>query len=94
MTDRINPTWIIQTLIAVLISVTAYMANNQFELIKSHYTAIQVDVKQLRADMTALEIGLRGNRFTEHDWNRERKKLDEELKAIREDIERLEDHEH
>lgn len=86
---KLNPSWVIQSAIAVLLALIGYMGNVQMELIKTQYNSIQVDVKQLRADFTALEIGLRGNRFTDQDWKVERNRLDKQLDEIRNDIRNL-----
>ena len=89
--EMLKPSFLVQTVIAVLLAVIGYMANAQFNYLGTQYAALQVDLKQLRADFTALEIGLRGDRFTRTDWTRERKALEEDLDEIRADIARLEE---
>ena len=87
----LQPHFLVQSLIAALLAVIGYMANAQFDYLATQYGALQLEMKQLRADFTALEIGLRGDRFTRSDWLKERKDLENQLDEIREDIAKLEE---
>lgn len=89
--EMLKPSFLVQTFIAALLAVIGYMANAQFNLLGTQYATLQVELKQLRADFTALEIGLRGDRFTRTDWTRERQQLEEDLDEIRADIAALEE---
>lgn len=86
----VNPSWIIQGMIFVLLAVAGYFIDDKLGIITDEMQFSRIERQQLRADMTALELGIRGNRFTSQDWQREKDKLDKEIETINERIRELE----
>lgn len=92
MEDKIliNPSWIIQSLILGLLAVSGYFINGTMQSISQEISLSRIERAQIRADLSALEIGLRGDRFTLSDWNREADKLEKEHDSIKERLRQLE----
>lgn len=86
----VNPSWIIQGMIFVLLAVAGYFIDDKLGIITDEMQFSRIERQQLRADMTALELGIRGDRFTATDWQREKDRLDQELESINERIRELE----
>ena len=80
---------ILSGLVALLLVVIAFFARDSFDRINDELAALQLDVRQLRAEMNALELGLRGDRFTRSDWIRERQSLLDEIQKIEDDVRSL-----
>lgn len=83
---EINPSWAIQTVIGILIAIIGVQTNAQFSDMREQIREQSVQVAQLRADFTALEIGLRGDRFSRTDWEREKSLLYREIEKIEKEI--------
>lgn len=82
--------WIIQTCIAVLLAVIGVMGRAQFNLLNSQYDSLSLEMKELRINITSLELSLRSDRFSQTDWAQQRIILDQQLNEIRQDIKDLE----
>ena len=50
----------------------------------------RIERAQIRADLTAFQIGAAGDRFTQSQWTKERARLEEDLDDIRTRITKLE----
>lgn len=87
---KVNPSWFIQFGIAMLVAIVGYFLDGSLQEIKSEMEFSRIERAQIRADLTAFQIGAAGNRFTNDDWSQERGKLEEELDSIRERLTRLE----
>ena len=87
----VNPSWVIQTLILCLMAISGYFIQQNLSVIREEIQFSRLERAQLRADMSALEIGLRGDRFTRTDWNRERERIEEALDTIRERLSAMEE---
>lgn len=84
------PTWVIQVMMLALLGVSGYFIQNTLQRIEDELAMSRLERAQIRNDMSALEIGLRGDRFTATDWNREQSRIERELDEIRERIAALE----
>ena len=80
---EINPSWIIQTLILCLLGIAGFFISSQLSLISDEITLSRIERAQLRADLSALEVGLRGDRFSRSDWRVESDKISRDLESIR-----------
>ena len=80
---KINPSWILQLGIAIMLSIVGYFLDGSLKEIKEEMTLARIERAQLRADLTAFEIGAAGDRFTLSDWTEERKELETILDDIR-----------
>lgn len=87
---KINPSWFFQFGIAVMVAIIGYFLDGSLQEIKSEMEFSRIERAQIRADLTAFQIGAAGNRFTSDDWSHERGKLETELDSIRERLTRLE----
>ena len=87
---KINPSWFFQFGIAVLVAVIGYFLDGSLQEIKSEMEFSRIERAQIRADLTAFQIGAAGNRFTKNDWSSEQEKLETELDSIRERLTKLE----
>jgi len=84
------PAWIPQTLFVGLLAITGYFINGTLNRIKQELQISKIERAQLRNDLSTLEVGHRGNRFTMSNWNEERQRLEDELDIIRERLAKLE----
>lgn len=87
---KVNPSWLLQFGLAVLLTVVGYFLDQSLGEIKSELEFSRIERAQIRADLTAFQIGSVGDRFTSRQWDDEKDKLDVELKEIRERITKLE----
>jgi len=79
-------TWILQSSLGLLIGALGYMASSNFDTISAQGALLQIEVRDLRRDLSAMELSLRSDRFSRSDWITERKRLDEELNDIRKEL--------
>ena len=84
------PAWIPQTLFVGLLAITGYFINGTLEQLGSELQISRIERAQIRNDLSALEVGLRGDRFTRSNWTEERRRIESELDIIRERITKLE----
>ena len=84
------PAWIPQTLFVGLLAITGYFINGTLNQINEELKISRIERAQLRNDLSALEIGLRGDRFTMSNWNDEKDRIESELDIIRERLTNLE----
>lgn len=82
--------WLVQTLVFILLGVSGYFISGDLSDIKEELRLSRVERAQLRADMSALEIGLRGDRFTQSDWQRERDRITKEIEEVQKRLRELE----
>lgn len=87
---KMNPSWFFQLGIAVLLSVIGYFIDGSLNEIKSELEFSRIERAQLRADLTAFQIGVTGDRFTSSDWRGERQIIADELEEIRKRLTKLE----
>ena len=94
---EVNPSWVIQGLVGLIVAISAWAINQTLGGIQDDIQSIQKDQRQaeiaraqLRTDLSSLEIGLRGDRFTRSDWLRESERLERELDDIRKRLRGLE----
>lgn len=90
MADSV-PAWVPQTLFVGLLGISGYFINGTLNQITDELRISRIERAQLRNDLSALEIGLRGDRFTATDWSEEGKRIENELDIIRERISKLEE---
>lgn len=82
--------WLVQTLVFILLGVSGYFISGDLSDIKEELRLSRIERAQLRADMSALEIGLRGDRFTQSDWQRERDRITKEIEEVKKRLRELE----
>ncbi len=94
---EVNPPWIIQGLVGLLLAVLGFAVNGTLTDIRADMQELKNDARQssldraqIRADMSALELRIRGDRFTRSDWNREAERLEREFADINVRIQELE----
>lgn len=87
---KINPSWFFQLGIVVLLGVIGYFIDQSLNELKAELEFSRIERAQIRADLTAFQIGAAGDRFTATDWSVERAIIEEELDDIRERLARLE----
>ena len=87
---KINPSWVFQLGIAVMLSIVGYFLDSSLQEIKREMEFSRIERAQLRADLTSFEIGAAGDRFTASDWNKERQGIEAALDDIRERLAKLE----
>ena len=87
---KMNPSWFFQVGLMVMLSVTGYFLDNSLQEIKREMELSRVERAQLRADLTAFQIGASGDRFTMNDWRSERENLEMALDDIRDRLSKLE----
>ena len=73
-----------------MIGVIGYFLDASLSDIKNELEMSRIERAQIRADLTAFQIGSSGDRFTGSDWNRERNRIEKDLDAIRERLTELE----
>jgi hypothetical protein len=86
---EINPSWVLQTLVLGLLGISGWFIAGDLTDIKDEMRLSRIERGQLRADLSALEVGLRGDRFSRTDWERERDKLSEQIEEIKERLREL-----
>jgi len=86
---KYNPSWFFQIALMVMLSITGYFLDNSLQEIKREMEMSRVERAQIRADLTAFQIGASGDRFTMSDWRSERQSIETALDAIRKDIAKL-----
>lgn len=80
---------VLSAVVAVLLALIGFFARDSFERINDNVAAAHLDIRQIRTEMNALELGLRGDRFTRTDWLREKAELERELESIEREITEL-----
>ena len=83
MTSSTVPSWLPQAFFVALLAISGYFFNNTLNQITAELTLSRIERAQIRNDLSALEIGLRGDRFTRSDWNIERNRIQDEIDDIR-----------
>lgn len=91
---KFNPSWFFQFGIALLVGVVGYFLDGSLQEIKSEMEFSRIERAQIRADLTAFQIGAAGDRFTQSMWLEERAALEKDLDKIRERLTLLEAHKH
>ena len=87
---KINPSWFFQFGIALLVGIVGYFLDGSLNEIKSELEFSRIERAQIRADLTAFQIGSAGDRFTATDYRKERDQIEEELDNIRKRLTTLE----
>jgi len=87
---KINPSWLFQFVLAVMVAMIGYFLDSSLNEIKSELEFSRIERAQLRADLTSFQIGSTGDRFTSSQWNSERLRIEKELDSIRERLTKLE----
>ena len=87
---KINPSWVFQLGIAVMLTIVGYFLDGSLQEIKREMEFSRIERAQLRADLTSFEIGAAGDRFTASDWGREKQDIEDALDDIRERLAKLE----
>ena len=87
---KYNPSWFFQLTILCMVGMIGYFLSSSMEDIKDELEMSRIERAQIRADLTAFQIGAAGDRFTMSNWTEERAKLEEDLDDIRNRITRLE----
>jgi len=72
-----------------MITISGYLMSKQLDGIEEEMRLSRIERTQIRADMSALEIGLRGDRVTRSDCDRERERLERAMDDIRTQIAKL-----
>lgn len=86
----INPSWIIQALILCLLAVSGFFIKGTMDTISQEISLSRIERAQIRADLSSLEVGLRGDRFTQSDWQREQARMSEIINNIQARLRELE----
>lgn len=81
--------WLLQGTMVVMITISGYLMSKQLDGIEEEMRLSRIERTQIRADMSALEIGLRGDRFSRGDWDRERDRIERAMDDIRAQIAKL-----
>lgn len=89
---KVNPSWFFQFGIALLVGIVGYFLDGSLQEIKSEMEFSRIERAQIRADLTAFQIGAAGDRFTQSQWIDERAQLEKELDKIRQRLTTLEAH--
>ena len=87
---KLNPSWLFQIFIGVMLAVIGYFIDGSLRDIQSELEFSRIERAQIRADLTAFQIGQSGDRFTASDWRVERQRIEKELDTIRERLAQLE----
>ena len=87
---KVNPSWLFQFGLAVMMGVIGYFIDQSLSDIKSELEMSRIERAQIRADLTAFQIGSTGDRFTSSDWRREKLQIEKDLDSIRERLAQLE----
>ena len=73
-----------------LLAISGYFFNNTLNQITDALALSRIERAQIRNDLSALEVGLRGDRFSRSDWNVERDRIENELREIEARLKNLE----
>ena len=87
---KYNPSWFFQLAIIGMVGMIGYFLASSMEDIKSELELSRIERAQIRADLTAFQIGAAGDRFTRTQWTEERARLEVDLDDIRNRITKLE----
>jgi len=87
---KVNPSWLFQLGIAIMLSIVGYFLDASLQEVKSELEFSRIERAQLRADLTSFQIGASGDRFTSTQFIEERKQIEIELDKIRERLTQLE----
>ena len=87
---KMNPSWLFQFFIVALVGMIGYFLDGSLQDIKTELEMSRVERAQIRADLTAFQIGASGDRFTASMWREERDRLERDLEAIRKRLTQLE----
>ena len=87
---KVNPSWLFQLGIAIMLAVIGYFIDGALSEIKSELEFSRIERAQIRADLTAFQIGASGDRFTATMWAEERHKIEKDLDEIRDRLTTLE----
>lgn len=87
---KMNPNWLFQFFIVVMVGVVGYFLDSSLRDIKTELEMSRVERAQIRADLTSFQIGTSGDRFTGSMWRDERALLEKDLDAIRKRLTELE----
>ena len=80
---KMNPSWLFQMFIVVILGMIGYFVDNSLQDIKGELEMSRVERAQIRADLTAFQIGASGDRFTGSMWREERERIEQSLDEIR-----------
>lgn len=86
----INPSWVIQALIGLLLAIIGYLVDGQLKSLVEASRKQEQETEEIRKSIVDLEIGLRGDRFTRTDWRIEKQALDAQLGDVEERLRALE----
>lgn len=78
----IDPSWVLQTLVLLSLGVSSWFFKEALSSIREEMQFSRVERAQLRSDLSALEVGLRGDRFTRSDWERESQRIENQIDDI------------
>lgn len=87
---KVNPSWLFQFGLAIMIGIIGYFLDQSLSDIKTELEMSRIERAQIRADLTAFQIGSTGDRFTASNWREERTRIEKELDSIRERLTKLE----
>ena len=87
---KMNPSWLFQFFIVIMVGLIGYFLDGSLQDIKAELEMSRVERAQIRADLTAFQIGASGDRFTATMWRDERRKLEQDLDGIRQRLTELE----
>ena len=87
---KLNPSWLFQFGIAILVAVVGYFIDGSLDEIKNELEFSRIERAQIRADLTSFQIGTTGDRFTNSQWTSERERIEKDLDNIRERLTKLE----
>lgn len=87
---KLNPSWFFQLGIVIMLSIIGYFLDQSLNEVKAELEISRIERAQIRADLTAFQIGATGDRFTATQWRDERQRIEVALDDIRERLTRLE----
>lgn len=87
---KVNPSWLFQLIVAIMIGAIGYFIDASLSDIQKELEFSRIERAQLRADLTAFQIGASGDRFTATQWREERAHIEKDLDKIRERLTLLE----
>ena len=87
---KMNPSWLFQTFIVVVLALIGYFVDGSLQDIKGELEISRVERAQIRADLTSFQIGASGDRFTGSMWQDERRLIEQSLDEIRDRLTELE----
>lgn len=87
---KMNPSWLFQTFILVILGLIGYFVDSSLQDIKGELEMSRVERAQIRADLTAFQIGASGDRFTGTMWRQERERIEQSLDEIKSRLSELE----